>query len=625
MSLVIASPAVFTLHENKPIILNENDIARNVWLQYIKSSRNEASQWRHWTNLTIHGCDQCDDCHHDQDWRYKNGTMHFTHSDTTVAFKIMCTLMIALISSSTSDVMDMIVDDTFRSTFCDEANRKQVNCVNKFAKITHITPQQPICIHINETEVYYGVHGEHRISLQLFSHGGKYENCMIHTEYSPIYKQKPWITKEEGVIVGLSLVILALTLWIACIAFQLRSKNRRVFTRRKRPRSQQHIQEKSAVINARTSQRPPCLIAPPNSLETSDISDGFNGIKRRNNERVVYNERGTLSMRGASLIRGPCIGSGTFGKIYLTMNLHTRKIFAVKQFHLTSRYNQQSELNQSIEIFTTNFSNLLLKLKCNFGIIRTFGYNINNRKLSIFLPFFTKSSIQQIVAIQPLPLDIVINFGKQIFATMEYLHSDGIIHGGIKGSNVLLSSENEIKLTDTGISQFLQTVCTQQDYYSSLHWSAPEIINGSECKQASDIWSVGMVLVEMLTGKPLWHEIPPIEVMDKIIKLNVSPIQSDAFMNNNVCVDDKQILYVISKCLQPKIYQRLKAKQLLQHEIFDGYCNADFSQIQKAVTQIVQNNEDIVSKFKQQYDMKSPIIKTRFDGMEGLTTNTQHI
>ena len=223
-------------------------------------------------------------------------------------------------------------------------------------------------------------------------------------------------------------------------------------------------------------------------------------------------------------MRGPFIGSGTFGKIYLSLDLNKGTILVVKQFHLTSlRYSKQSQFNESLELFKTNLSNLLSKLKKHKGFVRIFGYNITNRKLVFFMPFFHKSSLRQLVSVYGgLDSNIALAFGRQILQTLSFLHGSDIIHGGIKGSNILISGKNnEIQLTDIGLSQSLHTICTQIDYYSALHWMAPEVINGADAVKASDVWSFGQTMIELLTGKPLWSATAPIEVMDKIIKMTV--------------------------------------------------------------------------------------------------------
>ena len=94
---------------------------------------------------------------------------------------------------------------------------------------------------------------------------------------------------------------------------------------------------------------------------------------------------------------------------------------------------------------------------------------------------------------------------------MDYLHSRGIVHRDLKCANVLVNNDATIKLSDFGASKRL-SIRDEEDYEKSKsligspYWMAPEVILRQGHGSAADIWSLGCVMLEMLTGKPPWSQ-----------------------------------------------------------------------------------------------------------------------
>jgi len=112
---------------------------------------------------------------------------------------------------------------------------------------------------------------------------------------------------------------------------------------------------------------------------------------------------------------------------------------------------------------------------------------------------------------------------KQILDGLSYLHSNGVIHRDIKGSNLLLDEQHKIvKLADFGAAKKLSTLNYSRYANSTAtmvgtpYWMAPEVIKGEGTGRRSDVWSVGCTLVEMLTGHPPYRHFDPIQALFKI-------------------------------------------------------------------------------------------------------------
>lgn len=102
----------------------------------------------------------------------------------------------------------------------------------------------------------------------------------------------------------------------------------------------------------------------------------------------------------------------------------------------------------------------------------------------------------------PLPLDVVLDFGVQLACALEVIHRAGIVHRDIKPSNILISSVGSPKLADFGIAEMAAADGNDEKVAMSLPWSAPEIVSMQRTGSVeADIWSLGATLYSLLAGR----------------------------------------------------------------------------------------------------------------------------
>lgn len=111
--------------------------------------------------------------------------------------------------------------------------------------------------------------------------------------------------------------------------------------------------------------------------------------------------------------------------------------------------------------------------------------------------------------------EMISKITAQILEGMCYLHNAGIIHKDLKSSNVLYFKEDRIKLSDYGLEDLTKVPINKKQKYKeldfsrgqSLRYSAPEIIKQEQPTYKSDIWSLGCIVIEMITGEAPWINI----------------------------------------------------------------------------------------------------------------------
>ncbi|KAH8075018.1 protein kinase [Aureococcus anophagefferens] len=192
--------------------------------------------------------------------------------------------------------------------------------------------------------------------------------------------------------------------------------------------------------------------------------------------------------------RGEMIGKGAFGSVYLSLNLDTGELMAVKHLdcaEVSSR--ERSALENEVS---------MMKGLCHPNIVRYLGVDSSNDALAIFLEYVPGGSLRSLLdKFGKLEEDIVRLYSRQILLGLEYLHGNAIAHRDIKAANVLVSNDGSVKLADFGASKRM---------------AAPSNLNGggavikaapkSQGWRKADVWSVGCTVIEMSTGRPPWSQ-----------------------------------------------------------------------------------------------------------------------
>lgn len=131
---------------------------------------------------------------------------------------------------------------------------------------------------------------------------------------------------------------------------------------------------------------------------------------------------------------------------------------------------------------------------------------------------------------------LVRNFCRQILTGLNYLHEREIIHRDIKGANILVDNKGGIKISDFGISKKVENselrLCLRWSWLmvdlmtgmkanrpslqGSVFWMAPEIVKQTSYTSKADIWSVGCLVVEMLTGTHPWADLTQMQAIFRV-------------------------------------------------------------------------------------------------------------
>ncbi|KAG2060707.1 hypothetical protein BDR06DRAFT_948085 [Suillus hirtellus] len=247
---------------------------------------------------------------------------------------------------------------------------------------------------------------------------------------------------------------------------------------------------------------------------------------------------------------GDSLGKGAFGQVYRALNWATGETVAVKEIQLSNI--PKGELGQIMSEID------LLKNLNHPNIVKYKGFVKTREYLYIILEFCENGSLHNICKrFGKFPENLVAVYICQVLEGLVYLHDQGVIHRDIKGANILTNKDGCVKLADFGVASSTTTGAIHDDaVVGSPYWMAPEVIEQSGATTASDIWSVGCVVIELLEGKPPYHFLDPMPALFRIVQDDCPPIPDGA----SPIVKD-----FLLHCFQKDCNLRISAKKLLRH------------------------------------------------------------
>ncbi|RHZ54096.1 uncharacterized protein CDV56_105079 [Aspergillus thermomutatus] len=245
---------------------------------------------------------------------------------------------------------------------------------------------------------------------------------------------------------------------------------------------------------------------------------------------------------------GDCLGRGAFGSVYRALNWNTGETVAVKQIKLADL--PKSELRViMLEID-------LLKNLDHPNIVKYHGFVKSAETLNIILEYCENGSLHSISKnFGRFPENLVGLYMSQVLHGLLYLHEQGVIHRDIKGANILTTKEGLVKLADFGVAS-RTTGLSESSVVGTPYWMAPEVIELSGATTASDIWSLGCTVIELLEGKPPYYNLQPMPALFRIVNDDHPPLPQGA----SPAVKD-----FLMQCFQKDPNLRVSARKLLKH------------------------------------------------------------
>ncbi|CAO1630364.1 unnamed protein product [Parajaminaea phylloscopi] len=261
-------------------------------------------------------------------------------------------------------------------------------------------------------------------------------------------------------------------------------------------------------------------------------------------------------------IQGALIGAGSFGSVYLGMNAKNGLLMAVKRVELPSGQSQNDQKKKRM-LDALEGEIELLKTLQHENIVQYLDSYGDGTHLNIFLEYVPGGSVVALLRnYGAFEEPLVRNFVRQILNGLSFLHNKDIIHRDIKGANILVDNKSCIKISDFGISKKVESDLLanarahRPSLQGSVFWMAPEVVKQTSYSRKADIWSLGCLVVEMMSGTHPW---PNLNQMQALFKIGSASKPSLPEEISSAAVDFLNKTFEIDHNLRPS------AEDLLQH------------------------------------------------------------
>ena len=253
------------------------------------------------------------------------------------------------------------------------------------------------------------------------------------------------------------------------------------------------------------------------------------------------------------------LGAGSFGHVYLVTHKVTKVKYAIKAI------DKRNKSNQSEKPYFRREIEVMYKIH-HPNVVKLFGHFEDNNYCYFIMEYIAKGNIYQLIPHdnkKRLNAKIVASLMKDVISSVYYLHhmKPIIIHRDIKPENVLLGEGLIAKLTDFGWSNYMQEDEKRQTVCGTPIYLAPEIIKEEGHDEKVDIWCIGVLLFELITGNVPFQGNDIDTLKENILHLRIS-------WPKDINIDAKNLIKKILK-LDPN--SRISLEEMLKHPFFTKY------------------------------------------------------
>lgn len=243
------------------------------------------------------------------------------------------------------------------------------------------------------------------------------------------------------------------------------------------------------------------------------------------------------------------VGEGSSGTVYVGTHVVTKERVAIKATSTSDKTNMKALENEIA----------MMRLTQHPAIVKYIGSYFCGHELWIVMEFMAGGSLTELLSYRVLPEPLIAAVSRECLAALAYVHQNHRVHRDIKSDNVLLQSNGAVKLADFGyMAQLTEEMVKRNSVVGTPYWMAPELIRGHSYDFKVDIWSLGIMAIEMAEGEPPYLEYPPLRALFLIATSGAPTLKEPHKWS-------AEFKHFLARCLDIEVEKRATAEELLAH------------------------------------------------------------
>ncbi|ORY22445.1 kinase-like domain-containing protein [Naematelia encephala] len=347
-------------------------------------------------------------------------------------------------------------------------------------------------------------------------------------------------------------------------------KPRQLVAERKAPAPPRHPGPSSApLVQPRVDPKPAVRMPEPKSEPTSAAAEPASApvagprterrISTMNEAQIMSKLRSVVSNEDPGQLYSKIkkVGQGASGLVFVAKTLATGKKVAIKQMDLAQQPRKELIVNEIIVMKESQHPNVVNFLD---------AFLVRSTELWVVMEYMEGGALTDVIENNKLEEDQIAAICLETCRGLQHLHSRSIIHRDIKSDNLLMNTLGEVKITDFG---FCAKLTDQKSKRATMvgtpYWMAPEVVKQKEYGAKVDIWSLGIMAIEMIENEPPYLDEEPLKALYLIATNGTPTLKSPEKLSQD-------LKHFLSVCLCVDVSFRATSTELLKHEFLQLAC-----------------------------------------------------